>query len=74
MATEKYIYIYIYNTVSNRWKRGVKLVVCTQIQLINQRSNQTRVHPNESASLLRDALYTTSSTTAQMRRNYFLIS
>lgn len=31
MATEKYIYIYIYNTVSNRWKGGVKLVVWTQI-------------------------------------------
>lgn len=29
MATEKYlsIYIYIYNTVSNRWNGGVKLTV-----------------------------------------------
>lgn len=31
MATEKYIYIYIYNTVSNRWNGGVKLIVWTQI-------------------------------------------
>lgn len=24
MATEKYIYIYIYNTVSNRWRGDVR--------------------------------------------------
>lgn len=40
----------------------------------NWHSNQTRVHPSESASFLREHVCTTSLTAAQMLRNYVLIS